>query len=313
MIIRSEYISVELKNFSDHFKISKLKLWLNVCDSIFIINCIESFFLKNKNIVSVVLNSDVHKISRSFVFYCKKHNIHTYVLQHGAPVGHFGYLPVYADNMFNWGSYSYNWFVKNKTSKQKLIITGTPKTDNIYPCELKDVDLKCRRVSLLLVLNPIGESLCRLFLKTIYDAIKTSTSNYKVVIKLHPSSNSYKNLPSEILEGISYQIFHLHDLHSLIKESDIVISTPSTAGSEVIALHKPLLTMIFSEIKYKLAYELYDCDIKFYDVNSLLECLENKEKLTSRMSSYNKFINDYFYKLDGSASDRIKSYITDEK
>ena len=116
-------ISVRL-NFShsnynilkESFGVSKLKLWLNICDSIFIINCVESFFAKNKGIQSVILNSDVHKISRVFVFYCKKRNIKTYVLQHGAPVGHFGYLPVYADKMFNWGSYSYDWFIKNNTS-----------------------------------------------------------------------------------------------------------------------------------------------------------------------------------------------------
>tara|TARA_B100000767_G_scaffold68629_1_gene65197 strand:+ start:312 stop:1652 length:1341 start_codon:yes stop_codon:yes gene_type:complete len=306
-------ISNELNNLRKSFGVSKLKLWLNVCDSIFIINCIECFFAKNKEVRSVILNSDVHKISRAFVFYCKQKNIKTYVLQHGAPVGHFGYLPVYAYKMFNWGTFSYDWFVKNNTTKEKLVVTGTPKTDDINSIGLKKMNFSSDFISLLVVLNPIGEDLCRVFLKTIKEFLQISNKKYELVIKLHPSSNSYKNLPAEILDGVNYKLFHLEDLHSLIKDSDVLISTPSTAGAEAIAYSKPLLTMDFEEIKYTLAYESYDCNINFIDAESLLFCLEDERRLTSKLINYDRFLKDYFFKLDGMSSVRIKDYVTNEK
>ena len=306
-------ISNELNNLRKSFRVSKLKLWLNICDSIFIINCIECFFAKNKGVSTVILNSDVHKISRAFVFYCKLKNIKTYVLQHGAPVGHFGYLPVYADKMFNWGNYSYDWFVKNNTSKEKLIVTGTPKTDSINSIGLKNIDFSSDSISLLVVLNPIGEDLCRVFLKIIKEFLLISNKKYELVIKLHPSSNSYKNLPAEILDGVNYQLFHLEDLHSLIKDSDVLVSTPSTAGAEAIAFYKPLLTMDFEDIKYTLAYESYDCNIKFHDAESLLVCLEDEKKLTSKLINYDGFLKEYFFKLDGRSTIRIKDYIINDE
>lgn len=313
MSVKLVSISNELNNLRKSFGVSKLKLWLNIFDSIFIVNCIESFFAKNKDISSVILNSDVHKISRAFVFYCKERNIKTYVLQHGAPVGHFGYLPVYADKMFNWGSYSYDWFVKNNTPKEKLIVTGTPKTDDINFIGLKKIDFSSDSISLLVVLNPIGEDLCRFFLRTIKEFLQISNKKYELVIKLHPSSNSYKNLPAEILDGVNYKLFHLEDLHSLIKVSDVLISTPSTAGAEAIALYKPLMTMDFEDIKYTLAYESYDCNIKFHDAESLLSYLEDEQKLTCKLINYDGFLKDYFFKLDGCSSVRIKDYITNDE
>ena len=313
MSVKLAPIYNELNYLRKSFGVSKLKLWLNICDSIFVINCVESFFAKNRKVSSVILNSDVHKISRAFVFYCKGKNIKTYVLQHGAPVGHFGYLPVYADKMFNWGSYSYDWFIKNNTPKEKLVITGTPKTDDINSIGLNKKNSSSDSISLLVVLNPIGEDLCRVFLRTIKEFLKISSKKYELVIKLHPSSNSYKNLPAEILDGINYKIFYFEDLHSLIKDADVLISTPSTAGSEAIAFYKPLLTMHFEEIKYTLAYESYDCNIKFFDAKSLLFCLEDERRLTSKLINYDRFLKDYFFKLDGMSSVRIKDYVTNEK
>lgn len=303
--------SNDLNNLRESFGISKLKLWLNICDSIFVINCIESFFDKHKDIRSVVLNSDVHKVSRAFVSYCKERNIKTYVLQHGEPVGHFGYLPVYADKMFNWGTYSYDWFIKNNTSKEKLVITGAPKMDNINYFNKNELLLD--EITLLVILNPIGEDLCRVFLKNIKEAICRSNKIFKITIKLHPSSQSYKDLPKEILQELDYKIFYLEDLHSLIKNNDVVISTPSTAGAEAIALYKPLMTMDFEDIKYTLAYESYDCNIKFHDAESLLSYLEDEQKLTCKLINYDGFLKDYFFKLDGCSSVRIKDYITNDE
>ena len=305
------FYSTDLDDLKQSFQVSKFRLWLNICDSLFIINCIESLFEKNKNISSVVLNSDVHKVSRAIVFYCRMNNIKTYVLQHGETIGHFGYLPVYSDKVFVWGSYSYNWFVQNKTNKDHLIITGAPKVDDLDSIIRNQEELVMDNLSILVILNPIGESLCEDFLKIIKDAFLRTNKKYKLSIKLHPSSRSYKHLPAKILQNIDYKIYYLDDLHALIEDNDVVISTPSTAGSEVVACHKPLLTMHFAELPYTLAYESYDCNIKFHDLSSLIFYLDDIDNLQSKLIFYDRFIKDYFYKLDGNSSKRIWDIINE--
>ena len=63
----------KVKEVAKLFNVNMIMLLLNIWDSLFVINCVERFFSKTSNVKSVVLNSDVHKISRIFVFYCKKH------------------------------------------------------------------------------------------------------------------------------------------------------------------------------------------------------------------------------------------------
>lgn len=313
LIFSYNQIKNELKEISKIFSVNIFKILLNIFDSIFIINTVEAFFDKYKNINSVVLNTDAHKISRAIVFYCKKKNINTYVLQHGEPVAHFGYLPVYSDKLFTWGLYSYNWFVQNNTNNDHLIITGTPKVDDLYSIVGNQDKLIIDNLSILVILNPIGESLCEDFLKIIKEACLRTNKNYKLSIKLHPSSKSYQHLPAKILQNIDYKIYYLDDLHTLIKNNDLVISTPSTAGSEVVACQKPLLTMYFEELTYTLAYESYDCNIKFHDLTSLIFYLDDIDNLQSNLIFYDKFIKDYFYKLDGKSSKRIFNYIQSNK
>ena len=100
-----------MKEVAKLFNINLIMLLLNIWDSLFIINCVEGFMNKTNNAKGVVLNSDVHKVSRIFTFFCKKNKIKNYVLQHGAPVLDYGYLPVNTEKMFNWGKLSFDWFL----------------------------------------------------------------------------------------------------------------------------------------------------------------------------------------------------------
>ena len=43
MSVKLVSISNELNNLRKSFGVSKLKLWLNICDSIFVVNCIETY------------------------------------------------------------------------------------------------------------------------------------------------------------------------------------------------------------------------------------------------------------------------------
>jgi len=300
----------EIKKVARLFNVNMIMLLLNVWDSLFVINCVERFFSKTSNVKSVVLNSDVHKISRIFVFYCKKHKIKNYVLQHGAPVLDYGYLPVYTDKMFNWGKLSFDWFLDKGTDINKLQITGAPKMDNIV-LDKKSLENSLESLNVLVIMNPIGEVLCRDFLQIINDATKEIKVNLS--IKLHPSSEHYGHLPKLIFNNYPYKVFRLENTHDLIRKSDVVISTTSTVGAETIALYKPLIQIKLEEINTKLAYEDYDCCISVRNHIELLEILKDKKQLYSKFSNYDKFISDFFYILDGESSERIKEVIAHEE
>ena len=299
----------EIKKVARLFNVNMMMLLLNVWDSIFVINCVERFFSKMPNVKSVVLNSDVHKTSRIFVFYCKKYKIKNYVLQHGAPVLDYGYLPVYTDKMFNWGKLSFDWFLDRGTDINKLQITGTAKVEKI----IKGINNKSIKecLNILLIMNPIGEELCRKFLQITYDAIKDMNVNLK--IKLHPSSEHYDHLPRIIFKDYPYEVFRLENTHDLIRKSDVVISTTSTVGAETIALYKPLIQVKIDEINTKLEYEDYDCCMSARNHIELLEILKDEKLLYSKFNNYDKFISDFFYILDGKSSERMKDTIVYEE
>tara|TARA_B110000967_G_scaffold205746_1_gene250942 strand:+ start:2385 stop:3719 length:1335 start_codon:yes stop_codon:yes gene_type:complete len=300
----------KVKEIAKLFNVNMIMLLLNVWDSLFVINCVERFFNKMSNVKSVVLNSDVHKTSRIFVFYCKKHKIKNYVLQHGAPVLDYGYLPVYADKMFNWGKLSFDWFLDKGTDINKLQITGTPKMDNIV-LDKKSLENSLESLNVLVIMNPIGEVLSRDFLQIINDATKEIKVNLS--IKLHPSSEHYGHLPKLIFNNCPYKLFRLEDTHELIRKSDVVVSTTSTVGAETIALYKPLIQIKLEEINTKLAYEDYDCCISAGNHIELLEILKDEKLLYSKFSNYDKFISDFFYILDGKSSERMKDAIAYEE
>ena len=296
----------EIKKIARLFNVNMTMLLLNVWDSLFVINCVERYFSNMSNVKGVVLNSDVHKISRAFVFYCEKHKIKNYVLQHGAPVLDYGYLPVYTDKMFNWGKLSFDWFLEKGTDINKLQITGTPKMDSIS-LEKKSLESSLESLNILVIMNPIGEGLCRDFLQIIREATKEIKVNLS--IKLHPSSEHYDHLPKLIFNDYSYEVYRLENTHDLIRKSDVVISTTSTVGAETITLYKPLIQIKLEEINTKLAYEDYDCCITVSNYTELLDILKTEKKLYSKFSNYDKFISDFFYVLDGKSSERIKGFI----
>lgn len=296
----------KVKEVAKLFNVNMIMLLLNVWDSLFIINCVEGFMTKTNNAKGVVLNSDVHKVSRIFTFFCKKNKIKNYVLQHGAPVLDYGYLPVYTDKMFNWGKLSFDWFLEKGTDINKLQITGTPKMDSIS-LEKKSLESSLESLNILVIMNPIGEGLCRDFLQIIREATKEIKVNLS--IKLHPSSEHYDHLPKLIFNDYSYEVYRLENTHDLIRKSDVVISTTSTVGAETITLYKPLIQIKLEEINTKLAYEDYDCCITVSNYTELLDILKTEKKLYSKFSNYDKFISDFFYVLDGKSSERIKGFI----
>ncbi len=298
--------SQTIRDLCSEFDVKKHLLLLNIFDSLFVYNCAERFLDAHKDITHILLNTDVHKISKAIVLLAGKRNIKTYVIQHGSTVLEYGYLPVISDYMLTWGKLSNNWFIGRGTDEAKLITTGTPKMDHITNFEIQYSSLK-KADNILLILNPIGEKSIREFLRIVKEA--KLNINYNLTIKLHPGSIDNRNIVEEYFDKSKTRIYKNENTHQLIYDSDVVITTTSTVGNEAIAFNKSLVQIKLSNINISMDYETYDCSHVIQNAKELESLIGNIDKLESKKASYKQFISDYFYLLDGKSAHRIKKLI----
>ena len=298
--------SKTLSDVSKVFKIKKSLLIYNVWDSFFVLNCVEGFLNAHREIDHIILNSDVHKVSRAIVLLARNRNIKTYVIQHGSTVLEYGYLPVISDYIFTWGRLSNNWFLERGTNENKLITTGTPKMDSIKKYKIhKDAIKKVKNI--LLILNPIGEKNVRDFIRIVKEA--NLDTNYNLVIKLHPGSTDNRNIVEEFFKNYDNKIYKKENTHKLIYDSDVVITTTSTVGNETIAFYKPLVQVKIANTEPSLDYEKFNCSHVVQDAKELENLIVNVDRLESKKANYQQFISDYFYSLDGKSAERIRKFI----
>ena len=295
-----------IKSVSSEFKINKYLLFLNLIESIYILNCSKGLLTELPNLKKAILNSDIHKVSKALSLTAQKNGVKTYVIQHGTTVLEYGYLPVSADYVFTWGELSNKWFIERGTDSKKLIITGTPKMDLFKTKEVnkekaKDIE------NILVVVNPIGESSLNEFFNIIYNS--KIHLNYNLSIKLHPGSVDNKKTLFEYYSENQVKIYKNENIHDLIKHNDLVIMTTSTVGSEAIAFYKPLIKIEIYDINVVLDFDFFNCSHNISNAQDLIELITNQEKVYSKIDNYENYLDKYFYKLDGMSSHRIIKHL----
>lgn len=293
----------QIRETSHLFKVPHLIIILNLFESYFILNCLKNFFEKNDKIEKIILNSDVHKVSRGIALYSKSKQIQSYVLQHGTTVLEYGYLPLKANFIFTWGSLSNEWFLKRNTDEKRIITTGTPKMDMInFPANV-NINKKIKKI--LVIVNPIGKNNVLKYLDLIYES--NIHDEYDLIIKLHPGSVDNRSEVLNVFKDTNVLIEKNVNVHHLIRETDLVITTTSTVGNEAIAFYKPLIQICHTSTPSNnlMDYDRLNCSINVSSSKDLKEILFNKYILNSKIKNYEDFINQYFYKLDGLASKRI--------
>ncbi|WP_405384882.1 CDP-glycerol glycerophosphotransferase family protein [Maribacter sp. LLG6340-A2] len=292
---------------SKEFKVSSSLLYLNLLDSFFILCAVKELFDSEKDIEKIVLNSDVHKVSRAIVLLAKKIPIKTLVIQHGSTVLEYGYLPVNCDYMITWGELSNKWFLDRNTPLEKLKTLGTPKMDFIQNFVINKRPIVEEVQNALIIVNPIGDENVNTFLRIILDS--GIHEKFNLTIKLHPSSFDNRDLVEKYFSKTNAKILKKQNTQKLIYETNVVITTTSTVGNEAIAFYKPLIQIKLDNIDTIMDYEDYNCCHQIQDANDLCKLLKNKELLISKIKNYEVFIAKYFYRLDGKSAERIKDFI----
>ena len=209
--------------------------------------------------------------------------------------------------------------IKKGYDKNKLIVTGIPMYDesSTQIKELEKKRIKSTKKNILFLTHAMYEhgmwtkEQRNSLIKKIVTELSKKENNYNLTIKIHPSSeqlNDYETIVHKIDKSI--EIFQQGDILEYIVNADVII-TYSGASSLVYALmsNKPIIICNF--------YDLRD-DI-FIDGNVAVSCKNEKEikKIIEKIEheslikneDIEKFIEEYFHKLDGKASERIGNEI----
>ena len=205
--------------------------------------------------------------------------------------------------------------IKNGFEKTSLIPTGIPMYDDIFErLEKINYDQKTdgkKRVLLLTHAMYEHGFWTRDQRDSLVSGVVSEISKHKnemsLTVKIHPSSEQIKDY-EELIHPIdkSITIHKDGDVAEYIKNSDVVIAY-SGSSSLVFALaqKKPIIVCNFYDLEADLFQEkgvVLECKNKSMIIPSI-EKIFNSNPITDE--KIDRFIEEFFYKLDGRASERI--------
>jgi len=209
--------------------------------------------------------------------------------------------------------------IKNGFEKTSLIPTGIPMYDDIFE-RLEKVNYKSKsdeKKQILLLTHAMHEhgfwtrEQRDSLVKDIVSEISKHKDRMSLTVKIHPSSEQIKDY-EELIHPIdkSITIHKDGDVAEYIKNSDIIIAY-SGSSSLVFALaqKKPIIVCNFYDLEADLFQEkgvVLECKNKSMIIPSI-EKVFNSNPITNE--KIDSFIEEFFYKLDGRASERIGNAI----
>lgn len=219
-----------------------------------------------------------------------------------------------------WGKY-WKSLLKDKGNypPESLVIIGQIRTDIIPEITRTKVPLSAlsrikKDKKIILYASQFQRDLV-LREKAALDIMKavSNNDNLHLIVKLHPSEKNefeyYHNLASEA-NCKNYNIIYSADLYLLLSRSDVVVTCFSTVGAEAVYFKKPLV--IIDYLKQDIQ-NYYKSGIAL-QATSLIE-LQNyldsiiTGKIDLNRSAYDKFIDDYAFRIDGKVCERYYDFI----
>ena len=211
--------------------------------------------------------------------------------------------------------------VKNGFERSSLVPTGIPMYDDVFEI-LEKIKVKPKtdgRKKILLVTHAMFEhgfwtrNQRDSLIRGIVSEISKHKNEISLTVKIHPSSellSDYQELIRPIDDSIP--IHQKGDLVEFIQKSDVVV-TYSGSSSLVYAIvgKKPIIVCNFYNMEDDLFQEkglVHQCKNKSTIISSIEQVLKSNPATKENIDS---FIDEYFYKLDGRASERIGDSILD--
>ena len=209
--------------------------------------------------------------------------------------------------------------IRKGYDEEKIIVTGIPMYDDVIE-QIKKFEKTKKNSSkknILFLTHAMYEhgmwtkEQRNSLIKKVITELSKQGDNYNITVKIHPSSEQLLDYESIIHKiNRTVKIIQQGDILEYILNADVIISY-SGSSSLVYALmcNKPIIICNFYNLKKDI----------FIDGKVALSCKNEKEvKKTIEMvgkesfvkkEDFEKFIEEYFHKLDGKASERIGNEI----
>lgn len=305
----------------------KLKLFLNsyLRNAIVTISkylTIACNFQTNANLHALLTTNERELISKvNIVGFRMKGLKKIYGLQRGVILDHPEVGDVLVDKMFVDG----NWYKKNLIKRgcpeEKIEIIGSPRLDSLLNCNSAKGDYirsmfgieKNHKVFLVITeVRALGvtEQDQEEFLQKALSNIKLIDNSF-IIIKAHPNQKDFRleaRVAKKLLNSTRYKICRTINVFDLLLVADFVITEFSTVATEALAVQLPVLIPSFKKNSFDdlLGIRSSNLVFAFSNIRELHSIMEN----LSKVEISEKFVQDYYYKLDGRSTRRLLEYVT---
>jgi hypothetical protein len=221
----------------------------------------------------LVLDEDATPLARAAVAVARRHGALSFVVQHGAPLSRFGFVPLWADQILAWGESSRRQFLRWGLSTESAQLVGSPRhrierqgpggplkkregwlgTNEVSPQSPRS---PTRRVLLLSTVpprddrpDPVELHLTR---NTYAEMLRVALAslvkipNVRLVVKLHPraSSDPIARQTLAMFPAVPSRVVTRRNLETWLAQTDCVLSCASSGGVDAAVAGIPVIQLL---------------------------------------------------------------------
>ena len=339
-------VNHDITELCDQIRINNMHDDKQIVDEIivnFVINRLEQLFNRIsmfvgslfKNIEEmkpnlVVVGNDFTWEGRSATLICRALGIYTANIMHGSVAGEPLDSLHIVDKFFIFGKAAKDYLINQGIPAKNLIVFGDPYIDQLkiiknscHPQIKRKLRLKNGQNYILLASS--GPGLCTSFehfnklVKSIV-SFSATNPNIDIIAKLHrkDNKNNYSNIkrrfPGNRLHVVENGRKGLpRSIYEWLSGCNVVITGASTVALEAMLMNVPVITVDYMNEYRGVDFIEMGTTIHVKTESELFEAIQNvlhsSNKYKDVMRKAQQYINTYFYKPNGRASERIADYL----
>jgi hypothetical protein len=206
---------------------------------------------------ALVLDEDATPLKRIAAALARRHGARSAVIQHGAPCGPFGFVPLAADQICCWGESARRQLMRWGVPDSRIRVTGWPgirrQLLSLEP-RTRRLESQAKRFLLLAGVPPRDERPdgVEFHLTTenhaaMFDmvvAVLGQIAGARLTVKLHPRAKGLGSALRSLAANSPVRTVQSSELTELFSETDCVLSCASTAGIEAAIAGAPVIQLL---------------------------------------------------------------------
>ncbi|MBX3054990.1 MAG: CDP-glycerol glycerophosphotransferase family protein [Anaerolineae bacterium] len=268
---------------------------------------------------SLLLVTDAHHGGRLYTLVANQLGVPSLVIQHGATMGEWGYVPLYATKFAAWGEMSAKWMVDQGVAHDRLVITGQPRLDALVNTPLTltrevlctRLNLKMNEFWLLWAMDPIPKSANDRVLQILLEALE-HLSWCHLIIRPHPGIQQLTWISDKVHERERVVVSSVQEpLYNMLNIVDAVIIQGSTVGIEAMAFDKPVLVLQERDSAIDPLYAQSSAVAKVTNATELCQVLadiyhyQQFEGTDPYAFGRQELVHHYLFEVDGQSAKRV--------